>query len=151
MIRDEISARGEEITIDRLTKTGNELRTKFGPGILAERALLKLSPDGRAVVTSIRHGAELRALRKRGDFAMVFVDAPARVRYERSLRRARPGDCSTFEEFVAAEKFQLESQDPNSQQLLVCRDLADRVLDNAGDREEFVRKIEAFLSDLEAD
>jgi dephospho-CoA kinase len=102
------------------------------------------------VVTSIRHGAEVRALRKRGDFAMVFVDAPARVRYERSLRRARAGDCSTFEDFVAAEKFQLESQDPNSQQLLICRDLADRVLDNAGDREEFVRKIEDLLLELKA-
>jgi len=139
IIRSEIRARGEELTIPRLTATGNALRTEFGPSVLAERALDVLPAFGDAVVTSIRHSAEVQALRARPDFVMLFVDAPIRVRYERSLGRARDGDPVSFEDFEAAERSQMESNDPNAQQLAACRDLADCVLQN-----------DATLSDLEA-
>lgn len=148
MIRDAIRARGEEITIPNLTQTGNDLRAKFGPQVLAERALRKLPAEGDAVVTSIRHGKEVEALRSRPDFHMVFIDAPVRLRYERSLGRARPGDMTSFADFEAAEKAQMESKDPNAQQLARCRELADRVIMNDSDLEALGRKADALLSAL---
>jgi dephospho-CoA kinase len=139
IIRTEIRARGEELTIPRLTATGNALRTEFGPSVLAERALGVLPALGDAVVTSIRHSAEVKALRARPDFTMLFVDAPIRVRYERSLGRARGGDPMSFEAFEAAEHSQMASDDPNAQQLAACREMADFVIEN-----------DAALSDIEA-
>ncbi|MBN1866156.1 AAA family ATPase [Candidatus Sumerlaeota bacterium] len=149
MIRDEIRRRGEEITIPRLTEVGNALRTDHGPGVLAERALAVLPSEGDAVVTSIRHGGEVEALRRgRPDFRMLFVDAPARVRYERSLSRRRSGDPATFEEFRDAERAQMESGDPNSQQLLRCRDMADLVVQNEGSTEDLEAAINRALKNL---
>ena len=145
MIREEIGKRGEEITIPRLTEVGNELRADFGPRILAQRALAVLPRSGNAVVTSIRHGAEVEMLRSRKDFVMVFIDAPRKIRYERSLKRARKGDPRTFEVFKAAERAQLKGADPRSQQLLACKRMADIVIVNNGSPEAFEGKIKAAL------
>ena len=62
MIRAELRRRGEAIAIPRLTEVGNELRTRSGPGVLGEMALEALEGAENAVVTSIRHGAEVAAL-----------------------------------------------------------------------------------------
>ena len=145
IIRDEITRRKKEITIPRLTEVGNELRTTFGPQVLAQRALAKLPEYGHAVVTSIRHSAEVAALRVRKDFVMIFIDAPLKVRYERSLLRERKGDLKTFEEFHAAELAQMKSKDSNSQQLLECKRLADIVVRNDGTLETFHGKIAEAL------
>ena len=141
IIREEIRARGEEVTIPRLTAVGNELRAANGPQVLAERALKQLPADGDAVVTSIRHGAEVEALRRRPDFRMVFVDAPIRVRYERSRARARGGDPVSFFEFQSAERAQMTSRDPNSQQLANCRQMADVVIMNDGTVDNLKEKV----------
>ncbi|NQU45216.1 AAA family ATPase [bacterium] len=145
MIREEIQARGEEITIERLTATGNELRAKFGPQVLAQRAIAALPRYGNAVVTSIRHSAEVEMLHTRRDFVMTFIDAPMEVRYQRSIQRGRAGDAPTFEAFKAAEEAQMRSNDPNSQQLQACKDMADILIDNDGDVEHYEEEIRAAL------
>lgn len=141
IIRDEIKARGQQVTLLRLTEVGNRLRIQFGPQVLAQRAMQRFPEYGHVVVTSIRHGAEVEELRRRKDFALVFVDAPLRMRYERSIIRARKGDLATFEEFAAAEKTQMRSKDPASQQLLACRKMANIVVNNNGTLKEFHAKI----------
>lgn len=147
IIRAEIRQRGEEITIPRLTEVGNELRTGFGPQILAERALRVLPEESEAVVTSIRHGAEVEALRARKKFVMVFVDAPSSLRHQRSLARAREGDPVSHEDFEAAERRQMASDDPNAQQLARCKEMADQVIQNDGSLPDFREKIERFLKE----
>ncbi len=149
MIREEIRQRGEEITIPRLTQVGNEMRTQFGPQVLAERALRHLTDVPQAVVTSIRHSGEVQALRARPDFSMVFVDASIRTRYERSRGRARQGDPVTFEEFAAAEAQQMQNGDPNSQQLQACKEMADTLIVNDGTLETLEERINALLAQLE--
>lgn len=133
MIREEIRSRGQPVTLERLTSVGTELRRRYGAGVLAVRALRRMNDYTRYVVTSIRHPGEIETLRLRRDFVLVFVDAPRRVRYERSAARARKGDeLPTFEEFVAAEKRQLAGDDPDAQQMAACRSEADVVLRNDG-------------------
>src|SRR5690606_16077307 len=100
IIRDEVRARGLEINIPNLTEIGNELRRREGAGVLARRALDRIDHSRNWVVTSIRHPAEVQALRARPDFIMVFIEADQRLRFERSLQRARPGDPETFEAFA---------------------------------------------------
>lgn len=147
MIREELARRGREITIDALTEVGNELRRDHGPGVLGQRAIEHIDHSRNWVVTSIRHPAEVAELRARPDFMMVFVDADQRVRFERSLARARSGDPQTFDEFAAQEARQMapDGGDPAAQALAACRDLADETIANDGAIEAFREKIVDFL------
>lgn len=141
MIREALRAEGREVTIPNLTEKGNAIRREHGAGALAEMALEAMNDDRNYVVTSIRHPSEVEALRRGGDFTMVFVDAPAEVRFDRSRKRARPGDPGTFEQFQADEAAQMNSDDSSAQRLSACRDLADQVIVNDGTLEELHEKV----------
>src|SRR3954467_3895344 len=65
IIRDELAARKLAVTVPNLTELGNELRREHGPGALAERALKRVDFGRNWVITSIRHPAEVAALRRR--------------------------------------------------------------------------------------
>lgn len=147
IIRQELTQRKKDITIPNLTRVGNELRTERGPGVLAERALEVIDFSRNWVVTSIRHPAEVEVLRTRPDFVMVFVDAPQKVRFERSLLRARKGDPLTFDQFAAEEKRQMSPSDgdPAAQALAACRQLADARISNAATLETFEKKITTLV------
>ena len=146
MIRDELRSRGMEINIPNLTTVGNELRREGGSGVLADRAVKKFDSDENIIVTSIRHPDELAALRSGAkNFTMFFVNAPMEQRFERCKQRGRAGDALTLEAFAAAEKQQLESDDPSAQQLVACRDLADVEIMNDSDLETFQNKIDAQI------
>jgi len=148
IIRAELAARGLAVTIPNLTDAGNELRRLHGPGVLAQRALERVDFGRNWVVTSIRHPAEIAALRRRIDFVLVFIDAPQGVRFERSMLRARPGDPATIEQFRDWEARQLDPHqgDPAAQAMAACRDLADERLDNAGNMDELRAKVDAFVA-----
>ena len=148
IIREELASRTIAQSIPQLTEVGNELRREHGPGVLAERALRRMDFGRNWVVTSIRHPAEVAALRRRIDFVLVFIDAPQRVRFERSLTRARAGDPATLEEFQQWEARQLDPHqgDPAAQAMAACRDLADEQLDNSADLDALRAKADAFVA-----
>jgi len=148
MIREEIRARGQEVTLQATIDVGNELRAKGGPGVLAERALERMDRYRNYVVTSIRHPAEVEALAKRKDFTLLFVDAPREVRFERSQKRARSGDFLSFEEFVEAEEKQARGADSVSQDLEACRGLAFREIKNDSTLETFKKEIAETLREV---
>ncbi len=133
VIREDLSQGGLEPTRERMIERGRELRERFGPAILAERALAKLPQDRNHVIDSIRHPAEVEALRAGGEFLLLWVDARPELRFERSGARKRPGDARTFEEFQELERRELVSDNPAGQQLLAIRDLADEVVTNDED------------------
>ncbi len=144
MIRERLRRDGTEITIPNLTAMGNQIRRDQGPGALGKLAVRAMMAGRDYVVTSIRHPAEVEALRQVDDFRMVFVDAPIRVRYERSLSRGRAGDAQTFEEFQTAEQAQMNSNDSAAQRLADCRDLADHVIINDQELTKLYEAVEAL-------
>jgi dephospho-CoA kinase len=148
IIREEIKSRNQEITRDRLRETGNELRTKFGNSVLADRIMAKLKEGQNYVIDSIRHPAEIESLKKRKDFSMIFIDASIETRFERVVGRKRESDPADFKDFKKAEEKELKSKDSANQQLLQCKDLADFVIDNDYSIEELYRKIDNLLVGL---
>ena len=99
-IREEIRIRGREITRDILIEVGNELREKYGPGILAVRILRNLEENRNHVVDSIRNPNEVKALKDRNDFTLLAVEADVEVRFERSRQRGRENAARTLQQFI---------------------------------------------------
>ncbi len=111
-IREEIRSRGQEITREVLICVGNELRAKFGPGVLAERVLLRLGHERNYVVDSIRNPTEVQVLRRRKDFVLLGLEAEEQLRFERSRARAREGAARTLQQFVGGGGAGTEQRGP---------------------------------------
>jgi dCMP deaminase len=147
-IRDEIRSRGMDISREVLIVVGNELRTRFGPGILAERVALRLREECNYVVDSIRNPAEVEALRRCKGFTLLAIKAEQSVRFERSRARGREGATADFEQFVREEAKELNSNDPASQQLLATERLADVVVNNNGKLDELQSALNELMTRL---
>ncbi len=128
-VRHEAASRGLDPTRKNLIRIGNDLRRVHGPGVLAQRIGRCLK--GWDVVDSIRNPGEVEALQRYRGFVLVGVDAPPRLRFARSVRRARAGDANTFREFQAKE-LEENSRRGSAQQLIRTLALADEVLCNDG-------------------
>ena len=147
-IRVELQRRGEEITRERLIETGTEMRETGGAGILAERIMAGLESEHNYVIDSIRNPAEVAALRRRPDFTLFAIEASAKTRFERSFARARENAAATFEQFMAEEERELESENPAAQQLVATIALADNVIENNETKETLHCKLDEILSPL---
>lgn len=134
VIRDELRAQGVAESRERMIEAGRTLRALHGPAVLAERLRAKIQPDRHYVIDSIRHPAEVEALRALGArFRLLWVDADPRLRFERLRARNRPGDPDTFERLIELENRERGSDDAAMQQLDAVARLADVVLRNDGD------------------
>ncbi len=126
ILRDELKKQGLEETRERMIETGNALRAAHGPGALAERLAEKFLSDRNYVIDSIRHPAEVQALRNADSgFRLIWVDADPEIRIERIQSRGRSGDPKSLEELHSLEGREMASDNPDAQQLLAVRDLAD--------------------------
>ena len=142
VIREELARRGEAPTREALTRMGNALRTRHGPGVLAERIDARLTPEVNHVVDSIRNPAEVEVLRRRHpDFVLVRVDADAALRFARLQARRRVGDVTSHDAFVAQEDREHAPADPAAQQLAATGALADHVVVNDGTVEQLRARI----------
>ena len=133
VLRDELRARGESETRERMIATGNELRARNGPGALAEKICARLLPDRNYVIDSIRHPAEVAILRAQGrGFRLVWVDADPKLRIERLRSRNRPGDPASLDTLLEQEGRERSGGGESAQQLDAVAALADVRLRNEG-------------------
>ena len=148
-IREECRKENLEISRDNLQKTGNLLREKYGPNILAKRLSDRIRLNGldkNYVVESIRTEGEITELKKLPNFSLVFIDADEKIRYQRAKERLKEKEhIDSFEEFILSEKKEMNNKDPNSQNLLRCKESSQYTLDNNGSIEELKTQIEDLL------
>lgn len=143
-IRDEIRARGQELSRESLIAVGNELREQHGPAVLAQRILRKVDPDGNSVIDSIRNPAEVDALRHSGHFRLVLVTADTKKRFERIAKRNREGDPGTYERFLELDAREARGGS-HAQNLEGVAALADHTLANDGSLEELKENVDRLL------
>ncbi|MFA4907769.1 MAG: deaminase [archaeon] len=154
-IRRELFTRGIPLD-DRQTliDTGNELRHKFGGGILAKRLLASVDQSRNYSFISIRNPEEVEELRKNKNFFLIFIEAGPEKRFERQQKRERMGvkgwgaTPKTFGEFAEEEKKELKNEDSKAQQLLKMREMADFVVENNGSTDELYQKIDELLDKM---
>lgn len=134
-----------------LYEVGNELRHKYGGGILAERAIDRYHSSIRTyagvVITGIRSLAEAQRVKSFGG-QLVFIDSPIEVRYKRMLERQRDSEVKlTLDEFRISEEKEMNSgisdADFNIKQI---GEMADIRIENADTEEDFFANAEKALS-----
>lgn len=151
VIREALVADGKEVTRENLIEKGNEMRRKFGPGILAKNVLLKVKDEANCVIDSIRNPAEVEELRKRKGFFLVHVTAKPEIRFERMKMRGRVGDPKTLEAFLRIEAAEAKSPDASQQQLIDTVGMADKKIANDSDLQDFYEKIDLLLGEMSKD
>ncbi len=149
VIREEAKKRGLPDIRENLIALGNELRERHGPGALAELTVARMQSDRNYAVDSVRHPAEVMALRKAGSFSLLHIFAPLEARFARALLRDREGDARTLQDFIRQEEREFASSNSAAQQLLETERLANRVIENNGTLEEFAVQLAAALKDVE--
>lgn len=150
-LRDELKNRDLEESRENLIKIGNNLRDEGGPGILADLMVPNLNSLENHIVDSIRNPIEVNSLRREypnHKFILIAVDATPETRYERLKQRNRFGDSSSWEQFLAQEKLEESSTDPNKQQLLSTIKKADFYIDNSGTILELENSITEIIDNL---
>ncbi len=141
-----IEERGLELNRDSMVAVANELRAQNSPSYLIELLYEKARAAGKnCIIESIRTPGEIDALDQKGDFFLFAVDAEARTRYDRITDRGSATDSVSFETFQDNEAREMNSTDPNKQNLSVCIARADYTFQNNGSLEELFNQVEKTL------
>ena len=146
ILREELKKEEKEITRDDLITGGNKLREKYGPDILAKKALDKVK-EGNYIMTSIRTPSEVKLLKREKDFIIIKVTAPTDIRLKRIINRNREKDPKTLEELEEKESRE-NTEDPNSQQLNKVADMTTKEITNNSTLEELDKQVKELLSNI---
>ena len=143
---EEIERRGLEINRDSMTFVANDLRSNHSPSYIIDQLYDRAVATGKsAVIESVRTLGEIVSLRQKGNFLLLAIDADPKIRYERITERASETDSITFETFIANEKREMTSDDPNKQNLERCIREADFIFTNNGTINELNQQVETVL------
>jgi dephospho-CoA kinase len=113
LLREELNKRGLPIERENLRNLSAQWRREFGLGVLIDRAVseyerLSQKNDFEGlVVSSIRNSGEADRIHELGG-QVVWIDADAKIRYERIMGRMRgTEDRKTFQQFLAEEQAEM--------------------------------------------
>ncbi len=117
---------------DEMVELANRLRKEHGPSYIAEQLFaqaqkISIEPGfkGASIIESLRTPGEIKALREKGEFYLIAVDAPLKERYDRAVKEGSSTDNITFEEFKEHDQREMASDDPTKQNISDCMQEAD--------------------------
>jgi dCMP deaminase len=151
VIREELTASGIEITRTNLIAKANELREKFGAGVLAEKTLLKVQSDRNYVIDSIRNPAEVEVLKSKGGFFLIYITSPPETRFVRMKMRGREDDPKTFDVFMKIEELEARNVDKTKQNIIETSKLSNKIILNDADVPHLFDCVDKALSELSAE
>ncbi|MET1101533.1 MAG: AAA family ATPase [Pyrodictiaceae archaeon] len=143
-IRREAARRGLEATPENMNKLAKMLREEQGKDVIARLVLEeadKISSEV-IVVDGVRSLEEVNKLQERGRVIIIAVHASPRTRFKRLLERRRPGDPSTWREFIERDMVELGFGLGN----VIA--LADYMIINEGDEEEAYTRALQILGEI---
>lgn len=126
-----------------LYKTANESRQSDGVGVFSKLGLLQYEKyknefPGGVCINGFRAWGEAEVIKEAGGI-VVFIDAPADIRYQRTVSRSRDEESqNSYEEFLERERS--ENGGVHAEYNLAAIKLkADIVIDNTCELEEFLK------------
>jgi dephospho-CoA kinase len=149
---EEIERRGLVVNRDSMTKVANELRAQNSPSYIVDCLFTRaISTGDNCVIESIRTPGEIDSLKKKGRFILFAVDADPELRYDRVILRGSETDKISYDTFLKNEQREMNSPDPNKQNLHACIQRADYVFSNNGTLEALTLQVETVLKEIEND
>jgi dCMP deaminase len=150
IIREECEKRNLEKNRENLVAIGNELRENFGANYFGKKILEKINlerKNGKTdfIVDSIRNQKEVEELKTDDEFTLIGINAPIKLRFERSQTRGRNENAITLEEFIKQEDKE-NSSNENAQQLDIVYKMADKYIYNDGSLEELKQRLNFVLT-----
>lgn len=145
----QLQKRGLPVNRDTMVALANELRSQHSPSFIAEELYREAQEGGHdCIIESIRTVGEVNALRGKGNFYLFAVDADQKLRYTRVVERNSETDKVTYETFAANEEREMNSADPNKQNLSACMQLADYRFTNNDGFDELYRQVDEVLTTI---
>lgn len=146
VVEDEMKKKGIEVNNKNLRDYSTNLREKHGNDIVARMCipLIRKIKSNIVLIDGIRGYSEVETFKREfgNDLVLVAIISSEENRFKRIKKRNLPWDMKTFEEFKWRDEKEL------SWGLKEAIDKADYFIDNNGTREEFIRNIEAVLSEI---
>jgi dephospho-CoA kinase len=137
------------INRDSMVFVANELRKNHSASYIVDELYKEaIKQNQHTVIESIRTPGEVNSLTQKGDFILLAVDADPNIRYERIVLRNSETDHISFEEFVSNENREMNTSDPNKQNLAACIQKADYLLTNNNKIEDLYRQIDDIMKKL---
>jgi dephospho-CoA kinase len=135
---------------DSMVMVANDLRKDNSPSYIVDELYAEAKARGtNAVIESIRTPGEIESLRKKGRFYLFAVDAEPEIRFERIRLRASETDRVDLKTFLDNEAREMDSDDPNKQNLRRCIDLADFRFENNGIIAMLLEAVEKTVRQIE--
>jgi len=146
---EEIQKRGLPVNRDSMTSVANDLRAKHSPSYIVDLLFEHAQKaNENAIIESIRTPGEVESLKSKGEFYLFAVDADPQSRYSRIVQRNSETDQVSFDEFLSNEKREMQSTDPNKQNLLKCREMADFIINNDGSIEDLNHQVSKIIKQI---
>lgn len=141
-----IKEQGLEVNRDSMVSVANKLRADNSPSYIVDQLYEEAILSGdNCIIESIRTPGEVSSLREKGNFYLIAVDALPELRYERIFKRKTETDSISYDVFIENEHREMNSSDPNNQNIGKCMQMADFVFSNNGTVEELESSIEQTL------
>ncbi|MFC1682185.1 deaminase [Nanoarchaeota archaeon] len=148
-LTEEVKKRGLPVNRDSMVLVGNQLREMFSPSYIIDQLFSKAKETRQdCIIESLRNPGEVEALKKKEDSFLIAVDALSQIRYSRIFKRQSETDNLTYQEFLENEKREMESTDPNKQNLKKCIEMADFVLTNDSSFENLYEQLEKIYRQI---
>lgn len=141
-IKKELEKENKSFSRTNLQDKGNELRNKFGAGILAIKALEGINKEN-VVIDGIRNLAEIDEIKKKNAI-IIGIDAPVEVRWKR-YEKGLKENIKSYKEFIERDLRDRKEQIEHGLQIDQCLEKADfKIINNLG-KEDLYRKVERVL------
>ena len=145
----EINKRNLPENRDSMVIVANDIREKNSPSYITDQLYFQSQESGKnAVIESIRTPGEVESLKSKGRFYLFAVDANPKVRFDRIKLRNSETDQIDYQTFIDNEKREMTSSDPNKQNLIKCREMADFLFMNDGSIEDLYLEVEKVLTQI---
>ncbi len=154
VVRDEARKQGiENFTRRELQNVGDDLRKKFGMGVLAKRVYRKIVKQKarKVIIDSIRNPSEVNFLKTKRNFFLVGIKASKKARFERVTGVVRDGDSGVekWKEFLKADRRDWGvGQKRYGQQVGRAMKTSDFLIRNDKGSKELYEQIERVLSKI---
>lgn len=145
----EIEKAGLPANRDSMVTVANKLRARNSPSFIVDELYKEaLISRENCIIESIRTPGEVMSLREKENFFLLAVDAKPELRFNRITLRKSETDSIDFQTFLDNEKREMDSDDPNNQNIRKCMQMSDYRFENNGTVRELEQRVDKVIREL---